>query len=74
MRTRWMQDGSRAVWIATSPVARDALERGRGGIECVELPHNYEHLQVLAHRMPRPQRAGEGDEAPGSSVPPPDVG
>ncbi len=60
MGTRWTQDGSRAVFIATSPVARDALGRGRGRIECVELPHNFEHLQALARLTPRADRAQEG--------------
>jgi hypothetical protein len=29
---------------AASPVARDTLERRRASVECIVLPHNYEHL------------------------------
>ena len=59
LRRRWLEDGARAVFIATSPVARDALERGRGRVECVELPHNYDYLRALGRlRPPREGREG----------------
>jgi len=58
LRRRWLDDGARAVFIATSPVARDALERGRGRVECVELPHNYDYLRALGRLHP----CGDGRE------------
>ncbi|MBP7779563.1 MAG: hypothetical protein KA371_20795 [Acidobacteria bacterium] len=59
LRRRWLEDGARSVFVATSPVARDALERGRGRVECVELPHNYDYLRALGRlRPPRDGREG----------------
>ena len=48
IRRHWLAEGSRAVFLAASPVARDTLERQRASVECVELPHNYAHLNALA--------------------------
>ena len=67
IRRRWIAEGSRAVFLAASPVPRDALERRRASVECEELPHNYEHLFALG----REKRTNRGDEALGMSVPPP---
>ena len=44
IRRHWLAEGSRAVFLSASPVARDALERGRATVECVELPHNCAQL------------------------------
>jgi hypothetical protein len=67
IRRHWLAEGNRAVFLAASPVARDTLERRRASVECVELPHNYEHLFALARRRGQTR----GDEALGMSVPPP---
>ena len=67
----WLAEGSRAVFLAASPVARDTIERHRSSIECVELPHNYEHLFALARRTARRRSQDRGDEALGRSVSPP---
>ena len=56
IRRHWIAEGNRAVFLAASPVARDTLERRRASVECVELPHNYEHLFALA----RESLAGTG--------------
>jgi hypothetical protein len=66
IRRHWIAEGSRAVFLAASPAARDTLERQRAHVECVELPHNYEHLYALARRKGQKR----GDEALGMSGPP----
>jgi hypothetical protein len=71
IRRHWIAEGSRAVFLAASPVARDTLERRRASVECVVLPHNYEHLFALARRVTRRKGRDRGDEAPGMSRPPP---
>ena len=71
IRRHWLAEGSRAVFLSASPVARDALERGRATVECVELPHNYEHRFVIARRVLRGIRRNRADEALGMSGPPP---
>ena len=53
IRRHWIAEGSRAVFLAASPVARDTLERRRASVECLELPHAYEHLFVLARKAAR---------------------
>ena len=71
IRRHWIAEGGRAIFLAASPVARDTLERRRASVECVVLPHNYEHLFALARRGALRRRANRGDEALGMSVPPP---
>ena len=71
IRRQWLAEGNRAVFLAASPVARDALERRRACVECVELPHNYEHLFALARRVACRKGQNRGDEPLGMSVPPP---
>lgn len=71
IRRHWIAEGSRAVFLAASPVARDALDRRRGSVECLELPHAYEHLFVLARKAACRGSQNRGDEALGSSGPPP---
>lgn len=51
IRRHWLAEGNRAVFLVASPVARDTLERQRANVECLELPHNYEHLYALARRV-----------------------
>jgi hypothetical protein len=71
LRRRWIEDGDRAIWLASSPVSQDALRRQRGSVECVELLHNYEHLSSLGRRVFLREGPKRGDEARGRSVPPP---
>jgi hypothetical protein len=71
IRRHWIAEGNRAVFLAASPAARDTLDRGRAGVECLELPHAYEHLFVLARKAARRGSQGRGDEALGMSGPPP---
>jgi len=60
IRRHWLAEGNRAVFLAASPVARDALERQRANVECVELPHNYEHLYCSCPSGRLPERARQG--------------
>lgn len=71
IRWHWIAEGSRAVFLAASPVPRDAFDRGRASVECLELPHAYEHLFVLARQVARRRSQSRGDEALGMSGPPP---
>lgn len=50
IRRHWLTEGNRAVFLAASPVARDTLDRRRASVECLELPHAYEHLRQAARR------------------------
>ena len=43
----WQQEGNPAIWAAQSGVLKDALERGEGRVELVELTHQYFHLSSL---------------------------
>jgi hypothetical protein len=43
----WQHEGNPALWAAGSPVLRDALARGNGRIEFVELPRQYLQLTSL---------------------------
>jgi hypothetical protein len=70
LRRHWIAEGDRAIYLAASPIPRDTMSRGRGNIECVELPHDYGHLFALAGLGVRRQHQNEGDEARGSTVPP----
>jgi len=65
---RWLTD-ERAALTPVSPTIQAALASGRAAIECVVLPHAYEHLSPLVDRHPSRRRrnttdAEEGDEAP----------
>jgi hypothetical protein len=71
IRRHWLAEGNRAVFLAASPVARDTLERRRASVECVELPHNYEHFAALARQVAPRKGQNRGDEALGMSVPSP---
>jgi hypothetical protein len=50
LRRYWIAEGSRSIYLATSPISRDAMARGRGRIECVTMPHDYGHLLALGRR------------------------
>jgi hypothetical protein len=45
---RWLEVGNTAVIQATSSILRDALESGRGAVECIVLSRGYAHLSSLA--------------------------
>lgn len=60
VRRHWIAEGNRAVFLAASPVARDTLDRRRASVECLELPHAYEHLFVLARNAARREFAKQG--------------
>lgn len=47
LHRRWLEVGDPALWLAQSPTFLDALERGEGRIECLELPHSYMNLSSL---------------------------
>jgi hypothetical protein len=71
LRRYWIAEGNRAIYLASSPISRDAMVRGRGRIEFVTMPHDYGHLLALGRRGIRRMGKTRGDEARGSSVPPP---
>jgi hypothetical protein len=65
---RWLTD-EQAALTPVSPTIQAALASGRAAIECVVLPHAYEHLSPLVDGHPSRRRrntadAEEGDEAP----------
>jgi hypothetical protein len=71
LRRYWITEGSRSTYLASSPISRDAVARGSGRVECVTMPHDYAHLLALGRRGVRRIGKTRGDEARGSSVPPP---
>ena len=44
---QWLEDPANTLWIAGSNTIADALERGHGRVECVELSRQYLHLSPL---------------------------
>ena len=71
LRRYWIAEGSRSIYLATSPISRDAMALGRGRVECLTMPHDYAHFLALGRRGIRRMGKTRGDEARGSSVPPP---
>ena len=69
IRRHWIAEGNHAVFLAVSPVPRDALERQRATIECVELPHAYDHLFALARKVARRISQNRGMKLSGLAVP-----
>ena len=43
----WLLRGDPAIWAAQSPVLRDAIARGEGRLECVEISRQYLQLTSL---------------------------
>jgi hypothetical protein len=43
----WLTDPRNALWMAGSNVLADALDRGEGRVECLELSRQYLHLSPL---------------------------
>ena len=63
---RWLADEDTAL-TPISPVIPEALASGRAQIECLVLPHTYDHLSPLvsrgrARRQGRQQEEERGDE------------
>jgi len=44
---QWLEDPKNTLWMAGSPIVADAIDRGHGEIECVELSRQYLHLSPL---------------------------
>lgn len=44
---QWLEDPANTLWMAGSNTIADALERGHGRVECVELSRQYLHLSPL---------------------------
>ncbi|MBY0495703.1 MAG: hypothetical protein K2Y23_15955 [Cyanobacteria bacterium] len=71
---RWLTEDE-AAFEQVPPAIPDALASGRATIECVVLPHTYEHLSPLLVSRPRMRRRGRrmeeqrGDAAPHSINP-----
>jgi len=44
---QWLDDPRNTLWMAGSPLVADAIDRGHGQVECVELSRQYLHLSPL---------------------------
>ena len=44
---QWLEDPKNTLWMAGSPIVADAIDRGHGEVECVELSRQYLHLSPL---------------------------
>lgn len=44
---QWLEDPANTLWMAGSITLPDALERGHGRVECVQLSRQYLHLSPL---------------------------
>ena len=44
---QWLEDPANTLWMAGSPLVADAIDRGHGEVECVELSRQYLHLSPL---------------------------
>ena len=44
---QWLDDPTNTLWNARSTTTADAVERGHGQVECVELSRQYMHLSPL---------------------------
>jgi hypothetical protein len=44
---QWLDEPRTTLWMAGSPVVADAIDRGEGTVECVELSRQYLHLSPL---------------------------
>ena len=44
---QWLEDPGNTLWMAGSPIVADAIDRGHGQIECVDLSRQYLHLSPL---------------------------
>ena len=44
---QWLAEPANTLWMAASPIVADAIDRGEGTVECVELSRQYLHLSPL---------------------------
>jgi hypothetical protein len=44
---QWLEEPANTIWMAGSPIIADAIDRGEGAVECVELSRQYLHLSPL---------------------------
>jgi hypothetical protein len=56
---RWLKDGDRALDDVSSTLIGDALMAGSGRLECVVLPHRYDHLSPLVDMAGSSRRGAE---------------
>jgi hypothetical protein len=56
---RWLRDGDHALADVSSAVISEALAAGAGRVECLVLPHRYDHLSPLADIVGSPGRANK---------------
>ncbi len=76
---QWLKDGDRALSEVSSTAISDALASGAGRVECLVLPHRYDHLSPLAAVGGSTSRGAEkgaeklertGEQTPAPSRPP----
>lgn len=61
MYQRWRRYGDAVFEGISSPTIAQAMEAGRGTVECLVLTHAYRHLSPLVAEAPStPARVGEG--------------
>ena len=70
LRRLWQAFGETELYVTTSRVLLDQMERDRGRVECVEAAHDYDYLRSLAGLKPSGSADHRGDEPPGRCVPP----
>jgi hypothetical protein len=56
---RWLRDGDQALADVSSAVMGEALAAGAGRVECLVLPHRYDHLSPLVDVVGSPSREAE---------------
>ena len=75
---RWLKEGDCALEDVSSAVISDALASGAGRVECLVLPHRYDHLPPLVDLLGSTSRGAEkgaekveqrGEQAPAPSRP-----
>lgn len=76
---RWLKEGDSALEDLSSTLIRDALATGAGRVECLVLPHRYDHLSpvvdVVRSETQGAERGaekcdGRGEHTPARSRPP----
>jgi len=70
LRRLWQAFGEIALYVTTSRVLLDQMERDRGRVECVEAAHDFDYLRSLPGLKPSGKADHRGDEPPGRCVPP----
>jgi len=76
MYQRWLRHGNAVFEGPSSPAITEALNCGRGRVNCVVLPHSYRHLSPLVTHVRRASQGVEkgarrGDERRARPQPPP---